>query len=635
MSHSKLHKESTPIWFNIRKPIEFDESTARTRFLQNPPVTGNVIASLNANGEIRFEYIPSSDQIIHLADKNTCIRMRGTFYPSNTVNGTWQGNQGLYPTTGVPNRNADITLESAFFGYLFNRVELYLGQTTPVDLIQYFPIWFQLMCHIQPLEFKQAIGDQIGYFPDENSGLAVGSTFSYPYLLLANTTAGGLNAGTNGTAFAIVATITNSTANPINAGAVIPYTIYGTSISINLVANVAIAANTTVTQCLQLACPYAVAGAGSYQYSIPGATITFITIGAAAVNAPVFIVLANTTSTALTTSTLGTYPVNGSTIQLPILAPFSNLNYEPGYFKRSQIFNGIAQSADAQGRQFEIMVPLYYMFGFCHMFNRLTSNLSFQIKLVRETTTNPFIGYPGTDAFFAINEMYLQIMQIVPEDEMKVHFNKAIELPVEIGYITPLIQSFPVSGTQINYVVPAGSYKPEYVFIIFKDATKTVSSQFNASLNSNADILSLQVNLGGELYPVNAQDAHWNVSGTEGRMVGINRFYEQFRDCCVKITGQCSMTFKQFRDLYPIFAFDLTAQNIKVRNQATQVNIIGTRNSNTPVPIAGIAGSVSVNMYVVVLYEKFFEAKYLRNEILPKSEPSNMEMHTGSGLFIN
>jgi hypothetical protein len=87
-----------------------------------------------------------------------------------------------------------------------------------------------------------------------------------------------------------------------------------------------------------------------------------------------------------------------------------------------------------------------------------------------------------------------------------------------------------------------------------------------------------------------------------------------------------------------IFAFDLTAQNIKVRNQATQVNIIGLRNSNTPVPTTTANGGVSVNMYVVVLYEKFFEAKYLRNELLPKSEPSNVDKLAGAmgaGLFIN
>ena len=102
--------------------------------------------------------------------------------------------------------------------------------------------------------------------------------------------------------------------------------------------------------------------------------------------------------------------------------------------------NTITPAGDG-GRQIEIQVPLYYLFGFCNWFNRLTSNMSIQITLGRTITTNPFIGIPGTDGFLTINEMYLQVCQIVPEDSYKLEFNQAIQRPIPVGYLSPLVQN--------------------------------------------------------------------------------------------------------------------------------------------------------------------------------------------------
>ena len=93
----------------------------------------------------------------------------------------------------------------------------------------------------------------------------------------------------------------------------------------------------------------------------------------------------------------------------------------------------------------------------------------------------------------------------------------------------------------------------------------------------------------------------------------------------MKVSGECSMSFKQYRDLYPIFAFDLTAQTMKVRNAKVQFTVIGTRNSNTP---------TNLNMYTVVLFEKFYEANYLANELKLRSAPMEIGVE-GAGLFLN
>ena len=238
--------------------------------------------------------------------------------------------------------------------------------------------------------------------------------------------------------------------------------------------------------------------------------------------------------------------------------------------------------------------------------------------MLRNIATNPFIGMPGTDGYLLINEMYLQICQVVPEDSYKVAFNTAIQRPIPVAFMSAISQIDTITSQNINIHFRTATYKPDFVFVIFKDITglhqgATSTSQRNGTLNSNADIKDLQVSLNGEFYPVLTQDAHW---GTDYRSTGINRFYEQFRQCCMKFSGECSMSYKQFRDLYPIFAFDLTAQTNKIRNTNVVFDIVGTRNSMTP---------TTMNMYTIVIYEKYFEASYLNNMINLKSSVPHME----------
>ena len=90
------------------------------------------------------------------------------------------------------------------------------------------------------------------------------------------------------------------------------------------------------------------------------------------------------------------------------------------------------------------------------------------------------------------------------------------------------------------------------------------------------------------------------------------------------------MTYKQFRDLYPIVAFDLTAQTMKVRNTKVTFSVVGNRNSNTP---------LTLNMYIIVLFEKFYEANYLENSLQYRSSPMDMSMNKtavaeGAGIYL-
>ena len=626
--HSKL-----PPWYNLKDKIEFDKSTIKTRIITLPPVTTNADGALNTTQEIRFEYPPSPAQWIHMASDVSGLRCKfyyllgntntfgGASYPyqttvntapsstnvTNSVNGTGTG-------ASVLNPSADIALESAFWGMLFSKLTLLISNN-PVEDILYFQYYFHLMCHLQPLDFKLKHGHQIGYIPDEITGSA--DSAMTPYITLGNINAAAVAAGGVGQ-FNIV--VTNYTATAITAGAY-NYQIPGTYVIIPVIVpagGIAAATQTIVNGVVsgaltytsvgcQVASPAAVAANSVYNMSFSGGTIVLQNTTAAgiAIAAAIPIQMTNTTGSAI--AGLVGAATYGGTINFPL--PYGyNPNFEPGYLKRKQLYNtslvlrnGVMQ-AEPTYREIEVFIPLHLLFGYCRDYDRVTSQVSVQIKLLRDTSLNYVFGQPGFDAAIILKSIILELQEVVPNDELRVKLNREIESPIEVSFLGTRSLQFNITSTSITQLLPQ-YFRTDFLFLIFKDATITQSSQSNSTLLTHANMQNLQIQLDGEMYPYLPQMEDF----------GSNKyanFYERFKEVCIALCGECSMSMKEYRDLYPIFAFDLRAQTTKIKNQVVNMMIIGNRNINTP---------SNINMYVYGFMEQYYKAEYIKNLISPVS----------------
>ena len=72
-----------PIWFNVKKKVEFDESTIETRHSRITPQDSSV-PGLNNAQLIQFSLNPAVGQIYHLSSKKSALFVRGKFAIGNS-----------------------------------------------------------------------------------------------------------------------------------------------------------------------------------------------------------------------------------------------------------------------------------------------------------------------------------------------------------------------------------------------------------------------------------------------------------------------------------------------------------------------------------------------------------------------
>jgi hypothetical protein len=286
-----------------------------------------------------------------------------------------------------------------------------------------------------------------------------------------------------------------------------------------------------------------------------------------------------------------------------------NFNFEPAFLRRKTFYNlypiyrngTLVTEPPYLYREVEVFIPLHLIFGFCRDYDRITYQVSFQIEMQRDTSINPMFGGTGTDGYIVLKSMNLELDALEPNDEIKVRLNRELETPVEVAFLATGGLSFSETSASINRLVN-NWFRPDFMIIVFKDTTIVSSSTTNSIVNTHANMQSLQILIGGELYPNTPQLADFPSNK-------FAYFYERFKQVCIALTGECSMTVKEYL-ISPVFAFDLRAQDMQIKNTIIPITIQGTRNVNVP---------TSVNMYVYTFYERYYKAEFLKNLITPAS----------------
>ena len=137
------------------------------------------------------------------------------------------------------------------------------------------------------------------------------------------------------------------------------------------------------------------------------------------------------------------------------------------------------------------------------------------------------------------------------------------------------------------------------------------SAQNNANINLNINMMNLQIVMDGWYYPNQVQLSNFSQNFFEP-------FYRSFMLCCEALYGECAISEQTYRDVLPIFAFDLTAQKIRVKNTPNTLQIIGQRNNVTPTA-PGDNWPNNVNFYIITFQEKFFKANYITQMLKQES----------------
>jgi len=285
-----------------------------------------------------------------------------------------------------------------------------------------------------------------------------------------------------------------------------------------------------------------------------------------------------------------------------------NSAFNSGFKKRLEAYNYDVAGDDIV-REVEVFVPLSCIFGFCEDYDKLIKFLSFDINLHRFSSaeyTKCVYGAEGTAIVFGqegettgLKSMILEIEQVFPVPILSVELDKIYtQENLEIGFLQREGRIYPVNDAQTYEVNMTKKSIPRFLFAIFHGKSGNASqltALSNYQLFRNVDLKYIQCNVDNQIYPNIQQNAEFKKNI-------FSKFYQEYLTVCRKLAGDGSMSFSEYKDLYPIFAVDMTNQKEKLNNTSINFSISISRNT---VEANDDAFNLpkNVDMYVLALNE--------------------------------
>ena len=235
-----------------------------------------------------------------------------------------------------------------------------------------------------------------------------------------------------------------------------------------------------------------------------------------------------------------------------------------GLIKRRKLYN-YTIAANDEYREVEIFVSLNRIFSCCNEFNRILKYIIFEIVFTRSGNNSLSVyGANNTAIYFGGNEskltsISLQLLRVKLRADIASNLEKLYKRLFEVAYYKRICENAATqAGTQRTFSHVKTFTKSEeeccrYVFVIIKNHAND-TNKTNYQRCCHANISNITVCYAGCTYPLLAYGADWN-------RFQYSRFYKEFINVSQNL-GYSSpgLSMQKFRDLYTIFAIDVSAQ---------------------------------------------------------------------------
>ena len=252
-------------------------------------------------------------------------------------------------------------------------------------------------------------------------------------------------------------------------------------------------------------------------------------------------------------------------------------NLNTGYLKRKDVYNNPNGTANRTG--FWIKWPLSPLFGYLDH-DKVSVNLPLKLQLRRrENDTGIFFGTGGSDAKLEIRKLELWIPNIQPSLDIEAALTKRLNTnkDIKVNFLKRNTFTTTVINQVHSWQIANVTNVPRFLFVAFKPTGLNSAFDVNNSLftgyqaagegvGSTVKITDLQVKLNQARYPLDPmiQDPeHFNVFES----------YNAYSEICKVFGNNPQLNPMDFRNLYPIYCFDLSAQDENLIKNGIQIQL--------------------------------------------------------------
>ena len=244
---------------------------------------------------------------------------------------------------------------------------------------------------------------------------------------------------------------------------------------------------------------------------------------------------------------------------------------------------------------FSFRIPLKHIFGFCEDYDKVVYGLKHTLTLTRNNDNDAIFkssrqaGAPAVDVVVdgrvVLKKISWFMPHVTPADKDKMELYKIIERKEKIPVGYRMIQCDSASVPQSENFswrlsVKSSPEVPRYIIVGFQ-TDKIGNQKTNPSLFNNANLRNIYAMLNSTRYPT----TDYNISFPAKQISRIYGETAEFRKKFFnmdELVSNPNFTPSEFKNLYPLFLFDVSKQSEKLKYSTTDIQIKMDFTGNAP-----------------------------------------------------
>ena len=252
-------------------------------------------------------------------------------------------------------------------------------------------------------------------------------------------------------------------------------------------------------------------------------------------------------------------------------------------------------------------IPLKHFLGFCEDYKKILYGMQQRLTLTCTSDDNAIFRDGGVDpGKVDIQRIRWFMPHVIPSDAYRLHLNKIIEKKekITVGYRMLQCDNTSITGTEFTWRLGVKSSPdiPRFIIVGFQIERNNNQEQ-NPARFDNCDIGNIYVTLNAKRYP----DTDYDINFNENRFCRIygdsSTFRKKFYNMDELVSNH-NINPVDYKNLYPIFVFDVTKQCEKLKTSVSDIHIKMRFNSN---PAVGRDNNPrNVMAYAVIISDRLF-----------------------------
>ena len=246
---------------------------------------------------------------------------------------------------------------------------------------------------------------------------------------------------------------------------------------------------------------------------------------------------------------------------------------------------------------FSFKIPLKHIFGFCEDYDQVVYGLKHALTLTRNDDDDAiFRANAAAAGKITLSKISWFMPHVMPADKDKMDLYKIIERKEKLPNGYRMLQSDKASIPQAasfswRLSVKSSPEVPRFIIVGFQ-TNKSGNQETNPSIFDNVNVSNIYAMLNSTRYPT----ADNNISFLATKFSRVYDDVAEFRSKFFnmdELVSNLNISPSDYRNLYLLFLFDVSAQSEKLKYSTTDIQIKMHFNANVPAATEAYAVTIS------------------------------------------